>query len=106
MVAVLLSLALVAGAVINAAQASSMAMDMSAGTHSDGSMPGCDGCPSDDGGMACAAACLAPATAVLPEEGTSVAASLTRIFTAARTRTLVDHHHPPDPYPPRTTVLG
>lgn len=106
MVVVLLSLALVAGAVINAAQATTMAMDMSAGAHSDGSMPGCDGCPDgNDGAMACAAPCLAPATAVLPV-GTSVAGALARIFIAARTQALVDHHRPPDPYPPRTTVLG
>lgn len=106
MVVVLLSLALVAGAVINAAQATSMAMDMSAGGHSDGMMPGCDGCPgSDDGAMACAAACLALTAAIL-SGGSSVAATLTRVFIATGTQVLVDHHRPPDPYPPRTTVLG
>jgi hypothetical protein len=106
MITVLLSLALAAGAVINAAQATSMAMDMSAGGHSDGMVPGCDGCPGgDDGAMACAAACVAPATAVLPK-GFLVGMALTRVFSAARTQALVDHHRPPDPYPPRTTVLG
>jgi hypothetical protein len=106
LITLLVSLALVAGAVINVAQATSMAMDMAAGAHLGESMSGCDGCPGgDDGGMACAAVCLAPATAVLPE-GTSIDGVLTRMIIAARTQALADHSRPPDPYPPRATVLG
>lgn len=106
MVAILLSLALMVGGVIHGAQATSMAMHMAAAAHGDGAMPGCDGCPGDDsGGMACAAPCLVPVAAVLPVT-TSVAGAVTRAFVATRTQALVDHRHPPDPYPPRTPVLG
>jgi uncharacterized membrane protein len=106
MVAIVLSLALVAGAVLHAAQATSMAMEMSVAAHSDGTMPGCDGCPGGaDGGMACAKACVTPAAAVLPT-GLPVVGTPVKTFEAAHVQALVGHLRPPDPYPPRTTVLG
>jgi len=106
MVVVVLSLALVVGAIINAAQATNMAMDMSAAGHSGEMMPGCDDCSGgDDGSMTCPAPCLTPVTAVLPVAA-PVASALTNAFVAARTQALVDHRRPPDPYPPRSTVVG
>lgn len=106
MITVLVALAMTAGLVINAAHATSMAMDMATAAHSDGAMPGCDGCPGgDDAGMACAAGCITPVTAVMPS-GPSIAEPPVEALIASGAEPLVDHRRPPDPYPPRTTVLG
>ena len=100
----LLVLAVAAGSVIGAAQAASMAVDMSA--VADGAMPGCDVCPGNsDGGMACAAACVSSTPAVLPAE-TGIAPLPGEKLAAARAQRLVDRHRLPDPHPPRMTVLG
>jgi hypothetical protein len=104
-IGVLVALAMAAGAVVNAAQAASMAIDMAAATHSDGAMPGCDGCLGGDGGMACASGCITPLVAVIPAVP-SVAEIPTALLLGSNAQQLVGHSRPPDPYPPRTTVLG
>jgi hypothetical protein len=106
-ITVLVALAMAAGSVINAAQAASMTIDMAAATtHSDGAMPGCDGCPGgDDAGMVCASGCIMPLTAVIPA-GPPIAETATQALLDSGARHLVGQLRPPDPYPPRTTVLG
>lgn len=105
LITVLVALAIAAGWVINAAQATGMAIDMAAATHSDGGMPGCDGCLGGDAGMACASGCMTLLTAVIPA-APSIAVSPTQALPGCGVRQLVGHSRPPDPYPPRTTVLG
>ena len=104
-IAVLVALAMAAGAVINAAQATSMAIDMAAASHSDGGMPGCDGCPGGDAGMACASGCVMLLAAVIPA-APSMAMNPTQALAGSDARQLVGHSRPPDPYTPRITVLG
>jgi len=105
-IAVLVALAVAAGSVVNAAQATSMAIDMAAASHSDVAMPGCDACPGgDDAGMACASGCITLLAALIPSEP-SVAETPTGPLDCSVAQQLVGHSRPPDPYPPRTTVLG
>ncbi len=105
MIAVLVALAMAAGAVISAAQATSMAVDMTAASHSDGAMPGCDDCPGGDAGMACASGCMTLLSALIPAVP-SIVAPAAQALAGSGASQFVGHSRPPDPYPPRTTVLG
>lgn len=105
MIAVLAVLAVAAGSVINAAQAISMAIDMAA-SHSNGAMPDCDDCQGGDHAeMACASACVTPLAAVILP-GLSLVMTSAEAVLDPGVQQLVGHSRPPDPYPPRTTVLG
>ena len=70
----------------------------------------CQGCLSgsgDDGmkAMACVAVCVTPLLAVLPQTAPVLAAQK-RVSFAARYPLLYGRASPPDPYPPRSTVIG
>lgn len=106
MITVLVALAIAAGSVTNAAQASSMAIDMATAAHSDGAMMGCDACPGgDDTGMACASGCMTLLAALIPA-APSIAVPPAQALASAGAQHLAGYSRPPDPYPPRTTVLG
>lgn len=108
--ALLLVAALAIGPGIHGVQASDMAAKMSVADDAAGGVPmpsGCGGCTGDDDGMpmACSAICGSTISAILPTAPSVVPsplASPTALFTTA----VVDHHGPPDPYPPRPTSLG
>lgn len=105
MVTVLAVLAMMVGSVISAAHATSMAMHMAA-AHADGAMPGCDDCPGGGGaGMGCASGCMTLLTAIIPA-APPIAEAPTLALTGSGAQQLVGRSRPPDPYPPRTTVLG
>jgi len=107
--ALFLALALIMAGVGQGVQASDMAAKMMATTAaSDMSMPGgCGGCSGDDQGMpmACFAVCVGSVFAILPATPAIAAAGL--VSPPARPIVVIaGHHGPPDPYPPRPTILG
>ena len=109
LIALFLALALVVAGTIQVVQASDMAVKMSAGpTANEMPMPdGCGGCGgSDDGApMTCFAACSSTITAILtstPLVAFVALVSPTVPFGAA----ITGLHGPPDPYPPRPSILS
>lgn len=101
-----LALTLVVAGVAQGVQASDMAVKMSAASTSDMPMPGgCSGCSDDGTPMACVAVCGSTVAAILPSAATitpGVLISTPAPFVAS----IVDHHGPPDPYPPRPIIHG
>lgn len=104
--AILLSLTL--GPAVNDVHASSMGTKMAmiclSGAHAQGN---CYDCPASKSGLplgACSACCIG-VPAVSPE-----VAAIDSLPTEAQgyltPSLLADHHIPPDPYPPRSTVLS
>jgi hypothetical protein len=82
-----------------------MASDMGLSGHDD-----CNGCPAgdDDAGakaMTCAAVCVAPVLAILPQTGATMAAVVHVIYPAPALF-LQGRAPPPDLYPPRTSDIG
>ena len=105
--ALFLALALVVGGVTHGVHASDMAVKMATAPASEMPMPsGCNGCSDDNHGMplACFAFC-GGVVAVLPVVPT-VAAAVSVCPPAASALSIAGHHGPPDPYPPRPTILG
>lgn len=104
--ALFLALALAVGLMAHGIQASDMAVKMSTAAASNMPMPsGCDGCNGDHGvPTACFAQCGGLA-AVLPLVTTGVA-TISQSAPAVQTVPVAGHHGPPDPYPPRPTILG
>lgn len=105
LLALFLALALVAAGTAQGVQASDMAVKMSAASTSDMPMPG--GCSGGDEGlpMACFAVCGGTMSAILPA-ASSLAPRALGSPTAPFIAAVVDHHGPPDPYPPRPTTLS
>ena len=102
-----LALTLVVGPMVQLVQASDMFAMMTMATP--GEMPtpgGCSGCSGNDGmPMACSAICGGTISAILPT-APSVTPSPLASPTAFFITVVVNHHGPPDPYPPRPTSLG
>ena len=103
----LLTLALVAGPVVQVVQASDMATKMSMASATDMPIPvGCSGCTGDDQGMAaCFAVCNSSVVAILPF-GPAIGIGAMVSLPAPLIASVAGHHGPPDPYPPRPTILG
>lgn len=102
------ALAFVVAGVAQGAHASDMAVKMSAASTSDMPMSGgCSGCNGDDDGMAmaCFAVCGSIVAAILPSAPT-VAPEVLKSLATPLIASVVDHHGPPDPYPPRSSKLG
>lgn len=110
LIAVFLSLALMVGSGLQVVQASDMAAKMTTATATMDDMPmpgGCSGCSGDDQGMpmACFAVCGSTVVAILP----SVPAIAAVVLVSPSTppiASIAGHHGPPDPYPPRPTILS
>lgn len=103
---ILLALALVAGAVMQGAQASAMAVRMAA--VADTGMPhDCGGCADDDHGLpaACVAVCGSLAAAVLPSAPATVVEGAPAPATTP-TPVIEGRHAAPEPYPPRSASLA
>jgi len=105
--ALLLALTLVVSGAMHSVQAADMTVKMTAAT-GDLPMPGgCNGCNGDDHSMtpaACFALC-GGVTAVLPSVPLVAAATLVS-SPAAQAASVAGLHGPPDPYPPRPTILN
>ena len=103
--ALLLVLALVVGSVTQGVQASDMALKMATATM-DMPMPGgCNGCSGDDPGMLAACSAVCGIAAVLPLVPT-VAGAISVAPPAARAISVAGLHGPPDPYPPKSSILS
>ena len=108
LLAILLTLSLTLGPAVNGVHASSMGAKMAVMSLSDAHAQGnCNDCPGSKSGLslgACSVCCTG-----VPAVSPNVAAI---DFLPAETQgyltpgLLADHHIPPDPYPPRSTVLG
>lgn len=105
-VALLLALTLVVTGAVQGVAAADMTVKMAAAT-ADMPMPNgdCGGCSGDDPGMlaACSAAC--GISAVLPLVAT-VPGAITVAPPAVLVISVSGLHRPPDPYPPRSTLLS
>ncbi|MGH6701841.1 MAG: hypothetical protein ACRECG_00295 [Bradyrhizobium sp.] len=85
-----------------------MATKMTTAAANDLPMPGgCSGCSGDDQGMsmACFAVCGSVAVAILPVAPAIAAVGLVSPSTPP-VAAIAGHHGPPDPYPPRPTILS
>ena len=108
LLAILLALSLTLGPAVSGVHASSMGTKMAmislSGAHAQGS---CTDCPESKSGLslsACSACCtgvpaVSPDVAAIDFQPTETQRYLTPSL-------LADHRLPPDPYPPRSTVLG
>jgi hypothetical protein len=104
---ILLTLSLTLGSAVSRVHASSMSMHtemISLGAHHQGN---CKDCPGSKNGLS-SGECSACCTAV---PGVSVPVAAIDIVPAEKQRylkpkSLADYRIPPDPYPPRPTVLG
>lgn len=107
LIGLFLALTLVIAGAAQSAQASDMAAKMSAASTGDMPTPGgCNGCSDEDGmPMACSAVCGSSVAAILPA-GPTVALAVSASPPTPFITSGVDHHGPPDPYPPRPTSLG
>jgi hypothetical protein len=106
--AILLTLSLTLGPAMNAVHASSMGAKMvvtSLGdTHHQGN---CKDCPGSNTGMApgeCTVCCIGVPGVCVPTAVIDVLSAETQRYVTPNL--LADHRIPPDPYPPRPTVLG
>ena len=108
LIGLFLALTLAIAGAAQSAQASDMAVKMSAASTSDMPLPsGCNGCSGDDDGMpmACSAVCGSTVAAIMPA-GPTVASAVSASPLTPFITSVVDHHGPPDPYPPRPTSLS
>jgi hypothetical protein len=103
--AALLVLAFALGTVTQAVQASDMAVKLATTASSDKPMPaGCNGCGDDNmGNMACAVVCAVPA-AVMPDN-VAVSDLQAAIVTCLEDEVGVGRTGPPDPFPPKPSLL-
>jgi hypothetical protein len=110
--AVLLAAMLVVAGTVHGVHATDMSIKMAATakmTTATGDVPmpgGCNGCGGDDHGMS-AAACFAVcggAIAILPSVPLVAAVTLVSL-PAAQAVSVAGLHGPPEPYPPRPTIL-
>ena len=104
----LVALVFMAGTMVHAVAATHMTMDMpmamssSAGEH----MPGCDDCGGDpESSMACFVACAQPALG-LGAPAVSFAAMIRTPMQPVMSRAVTGVLQPPDPYPPRPSILN
>ena len=102
--AVLLVLAFALGTVTQAVQASDMAVKLATAASSDNMPSGCNACGDDDmGNMACGVVCAVP-SAVMPDK-TAGSDLQTRVITGFEDEFGVGRTGPPDPFPPKHSVL-
>lgn len=105
--ALLLAVTLIVAGTVNGVQATEMSVKMTASA-TDMPMPaGCNGCSGDDHGLsstACFMLC-GGVTAVLPSAPLLAAGTLV-VSPAAQAVAVAGLHGPPDPYPPRPTILN
>ena len=91
-----------AAAVAHAKMDMPMAMSVSAGDY----MPGCDDCSDDPGNaMACFTACMLPALGLEAPAMPFVPTTRAPVQSVA-SWALTGQSRPPDPYPPKPTVLN
>lgn len=107
LIGLFLALTLSLTGVVQGVQASDMAVKMSAASIGDMPTPdGCSGCNGDDGmPMACSAVCGTSVPAILPTSPV-VAPRSPLSLPVALVASVVEHHGPPDPYPPRPISVG
>ncbi|MFU0503816.1 hypothetical protein [Pseudaminobacter sp. NGMCC 1.201702] len=104
--AVVFLAAFAAGTAAHAAAATNMSLKMSMATMDDGGMADCQDCPGDDAqATACDQFCVTTLAAICPPAATEhphVAASVS----SPPAERSDGRTGPPDPYPPRTTLLS
>ncbi|OYX71159.1 MAG: hypothetical protein B7Y95_13545 [Rhizobiales bacterium 32-66-11] len=109
LVALFLAVFVTAGTSLSAVQASDMTVKMAMASDVGGSgHDPCQGCPAGDDGMkaiSCAAICVAPVLAVLPEAEPVMLVHKTVSF-ITRYPLLHGKTSPPEPYPPRSIDIG
>lgn len=104
--ALCLALAFSVGLMAHGVQTSDMTVKMTAAAASDMPMPsGCSDCDGDHGVTAACFALCGGLLAVLPLVPTVVAA-VSLSTPAVQGIPVAGHYGPPDPYPPRPTILG
>jgi hypothetical protein len=103
--AALLVLAFALGTVTQAVQAGDMAVKLATAASSDKPMPsGCNACGDDDmGNMACGVVCAVP-TAVMPDKA-AVSDLQSVVITDFEDEFGVGRTGPPDPFPPKHSLL-
>jgi hypothetical protein len=108
LLAILVTVSLTLGPAVNGVHASSMGTKMAMISVGDAHANGdCNDCPGSKGGLSLGACsvCCAGVPAVSPDVTATdfLPAETQRDVTSSF---LTDHHIPPDPYPPRPTVLN
>ena len=107
LIVALLVLAHLAGSVVHAGQMTRMSIAMTVTTDTSDMMSNCGQCliGSEQGKSTCAYGCLAQSIAILPDL-TWKPTERSALATLTDPSELEDHQSPPDPYPPRSSVLG
>ncbi len=105
MLMAVLLVAFAAGIVMASVQATAMELKMSLSADSEG---GCAECPanSDGGPISCAAGCVMPAVGLIDLSTAPMTPAFDKAPPPAFVQFMSSWQAPPDPFPPRTSVLN